>query len=384
MLRSKTLLTAGLMVVLTLTSQSDAQARGHQGNGGGGNRNFGGGQFQASRSPVNQMGNSNFRPQNMNISSKNVVSHNNFSQPISKQVLTKVGPVNGGFNRIPTNSSVGSNVIQGNHKIGLGNQRVPNVVSRQPAENGSGPISQVKKFDVHNGNHNPVSSVLNKNRFPGQQFGKNGFPGMNGKHQINPVKFNHQNKFVKAHTSMGSYFPGKYNPGKFNNSGNYNNKFCGTPYQKSWGYGGCWGYGGYGCNFGGWNYCYPVNNYYCGYNNYNYCYPTYSYGTCLYTPGCYGGISATILQPCVTTAYQCNYAPVYAAAPGYASVQTHEVPMEMALTNDSLPPLSDAIPNGNSDLIPPAPSATSSGSLELGLEEAKLVEAGKTLRGPRF
>ena len=382
MLRVNSLLTAGLLVLLSLTSQSNVQAGGHHGNGGGGNRggnsggnsggmNIGnrGGNFQVSRNQFSQPGNSNFRPQTVNFAQKNVVLQNNVSPQLMNRVVSKPGPIsNGGHHVSNGNSSNGTKIFQGN-------QRQPNVNSNHSPGNGGGMMSHVKKLDGHFSNHGQNSSFLNKNGFQGPNFGQNGSQHMNGKHQFNSMKFNGGSQFFKASKSFGGCYPN-----------NYSNKFCGTSPWKYCGYGsGCWGYGGYGCNFGGCGgYGYPTGSSFCGYNGYTCYYPSYGYGCCLYSPGCYGGISATIIQPCVTTAYQCSYAPVYTTAPLYSAVQTTDIPMEMALVNDSLPPLSDVILNESPDMIPPAPSATSSGTLELGMEDAKLVEAAKGARGPKY
>lgn len=371
MLRVKNLLTAGLVVFLSLTSQDYVQAGGHHGNGGGGNGGGGnrggngGGQFQMSRHQFSQNGNTGFRPQNVNFQQKNVPSHNSMSQPFASRVVSKVGPMSNGVHHNSNgNSSHGVKIVQGN-------QRLPNMNSNPFQGKGSGAMSHVKQIDGHFANRGQHSSFLNKNGFQGTGFVQSGSHHGNGKNHFTSTKFAGGSPFYKASKSFGGCYPNKYP-----------SQYCGTSPWKSCGYGnGCWGYGGYGCNFGGYGYGYPTTSYNCGYNGYTCYYPSYGYGSCLYTPGCYGGISATILQPCVTTAYQCYSAPVYASAPVYTATQVTTTPIEMAVVNESLPPLSSVVSNNSSDMIPPAPSSSSYG---FGTEDAKMVEMSNGNRGPQF
>ena len=282
MLRKHNLLTAGLMVLLSVSGRAVALAGGHHGgSSGGGNSSFHAPQF--SNHSMGSRSNLQVQPQ-FNRNSGNVVLPQNQSLKTgvtNTQVMKTQFPQNHGQTVLKTGTL---NPSQSSH-----NFRFPGNLNQNTNHIKLGSTNLVNKT-----NHIPVLPIHNP-----------------------------------SSTAMkGIHFPGNYNPGKISpifpikpikpicppyggGSGQ-----CGTGFGGCWGnYGGCWGNGcGFGWGCGNWG----CGNW--GYGNYG----------CGYWPGYFGG--------CYNTPLYQPY-PVTVSTPVYVTSTPTVVPTSTSLVlNDAAVP----------------------------------------------
>jgi hypothetical protein len=303
------------------------------------------------------------------------------------------------FNLLPAGflvlmSVVGQNVVLagghhggggggGGHQGGMGQshggQQVMHPNSSNPSmrqgDHTGNSQSSVSKTG-HHGSNNPGSNSPGGSHGSGIRSGQVQTASGNGSLQHAmpgqshfPANNQHQS-FNKMHGSNWSH-------GNHTKGWNYGQTYdCGSFFpSKSYCYpAGCYGSAsGYGC-WGSYVNCYSNFGYGSGYSN-------YSDINCGYAPGCYGGYTATIVQPVPLTAYPSTY--VTSQVPAVTAQSSQAIPLDTQLA--SLPPLATTVAsNDYSGLLPPGPASNSLRQIDLNVADVKVVEPGTANRGPLY